>query len=549
MVGAALTTRLQAARGWADAAREMGDWTLACRAFADIGDLLNIVASTHLSRPDQEFAASRAEGLPSLAAAAHLEAGDPEGAAEAFERTHAVLLAHQLGTQWELRALAKVQPDLADDYRKIRGRLAFLEDSAGPPEDLARERAQLLQSLDATLARIRALDGFGAFASGPSAQDLHQAAVECPVVLFSICDQRSDALIIKPSAVEVVSLPQVTPQLVQEKALLLLGAVDDAQQNFTGLGSPLYAEYAVHQVLGWLWDCVTEPVLNALGLDGPPRPDAGWPAVCWCPSGFLTMLPLHAAGRHQSRSDAVPQTVMDRVVSTYTPTVRNLRAPVIGAQPKPRDLVVVAMPSTPGYKDLPGAAVEARTLGALFGDRARLLGEVNGGSPATVEAVLQALPSGRRAHFACHALSDLAHPSLSRLLLAEGNDHPLTFRELMTLDLDGAELAYLSACGTARSAPALLEEVVHLASTFTLVGYAHVIATLWSVGDQSAAFVADRFYRGLRQRDDAADVAAIALHDAVRELRDSVPDRPSKWAAYVHVGKAAGTTQPLRTFT
>lgn len=553
LVGAAFTTRIVAAQRWADAASELGDWPLACRAFADIGDLLSIIGSSQLSRPDQEWAASRAEGLPSLAAAAHLEAGDPEGAAEAFERSHAVLLAHQLGTQLELRALAKVQPGLADDYRRIRGRLASLEGPeplvntgptgaalGRPPEALARERAQLLQSLDATLARIRTLDGFGAFASSPRAQDLHQAAVECPVVLLSISDRRSDALIIKPSAVEVVSLHQVTPQLVREKAMLLWGSIEDAQRDITGFGRPAWSEHRVHEILAWLWDCVTEPVLNQLGFNGAPPADTEWPAVCWCPSGFLTFLPLHAAGHHQTRSDAVPQTVMDRVVSTYTPTVRGLRSSASNDMTKPGNLVVVAMPSTPGAQDLPAAAVEARTLRTLFGDRAHLLGEVNGGSPATVEAVLRALPSGRWAHFACHALSDIRRPSSSRLLLAEGSDHPLTLRDLMSLDLDGAELAYLSACATARPGLGLLDEAVHLASTFTQVGYPHVIATLWPVGDWSAAFICEQFYRGIRQRESAAG-AAIALHAAIRQLRDSVPDRPSKWAAHVHVGRVAGT--------
>jgi hypothetical protein len=560
MVGAALTTRLAAAQGWADVASELGDWPLACRAFADIGDLLNMIGSTHLSRADQEYAASHIAGLPSRAAAAHLEAGDPEGAVEVFERSHAVLLSHQLGTQLELRALAKAEPDLADEYRKLRGRLAFLEEpepgmlvSAGPtgtlpgrgPEALARERAQLLQRLDATLARIRTLDGFGAFASGPAAQDLYRAASGCPVVLFSISDKRSDALILMPSAVEVVPLHHVSPQLVQEKAMLLWGAIDDAQRNYTGLGTSAFAEHLVHEILGWLWDCVTGPVLNRLGFNGPPQADGRWPTVCWCPSGFLTLLPLHASGHHQARPDEGPQTVMDRVVSTYTPTVRSLQPSIISDHAKTYDLVVVAMPSTPGHKDLPGAAIEASTLRTLFGDRARLLGEVNGGSPATIEAVLQALPSSRRAHFACHALSDIRNPSSSRLLLAEGNEHPLTFRELMSLDLDGAELAYLSACATARPHPGLLDEVVHMASTFTLVGYAHVIATLWPVGDKSAVFVAERFYRGMRLREDSAD-AAIALHAAIRQLRDSVPARPSKWAAYIHVGRAVGLPSRAR---
>ena len=552
LLTAALTKRLQAAYQWAEAASKLDDWPLACQAFATASDLLHLMTSRPFARPDQEFAASRAAGLPSRAAAAHLLAGDPNGAAEAFERNHAILLAHELGTRRELRELAKTQPKLWEQYRKLRERLAFLDernldvlrvDETGRepytrPETLALERSQLFNDLNDIIAKIRALNGFSHFGSGPSTQDLHQAAKECPVVLLSVSSGRSDALIITPTQVEVVPLPQATPESVEQKAVLLWGAIDDIQQNFTAVGTPLFAEYAIQQVLAWLWDCVTEPVLNALGFSGPPDAKDPWPTVCWCPSGFLSLLPLHAAGHHETRSAANPRTVMDRVISTYTATVGTLLEPMSRDKASPCDLVVVAMPSTPGAQDLPGAALEAQSLGSLFGNRARLLGDVNGGSPATVSAVLATLPLCRWAHFACHAFSDIIRPSSSRLVFADGTEHPLTFRELTSLDLDDTKMAFLSACATGRPAPALLDEVVSLASAFTLVGYTHVVATLWPVGDRSAAFIAESFYRQIQRQNNASDTAALALHSAIRQLRDQAPGRPSKWAAHIHVGRA-----------
>jgi CHAT domain-containing protein len=165
-----------------------------------------------------------------------------------------------------------------------------------------------------------------------------------------------------------------------------------------------------------------------------------------------------------------------------------------------------------------------------------LLGAVDGRPPATVADVLEALPTSRWAHFACHALSDLTQPSSSRLLLGDGRDHPLSIMDVLELDLGGVELAFLSACATARPAPNLIDEVVHLASAFRMAGYRHVVATLWPVGDRSAALISEQFYRGLAERGNSAAAAPIALHAAVRQLRDRIPDRPSKWAAHVHVG-------------
>jgi len=301
------------------------------------------------------------------------------------------------------------------------------------------------------------------------------------------------------------------------------------------MGSPLFAEHAIGDVLEWLWDAVAEPVLTVLGITGRPQPGGAWPRLCWCPSGFLSLLPLHAAGHHATRAEAVPRTAMDRVVSTYTPTVQALSSPPsAGDGLKACEYLVVVMPRTPGASDLPGASVEARFLRGLFGDRVRLLGAVDGRPPATVADVLEALPASRCVHFGCHALSDINAPSAGGLLLEDGRERLLSVRDLIEMDLDGLELAFLSACDTARPSPALLDEVVHLASAFRVAGYPHVVATLWEIGDRSAAYITERFYRALSEHESPA----AALHRAVRQLREDLPGRPSQWAAHIHVGAA-----------
>src|SRR5437660_1448375 len=99
------------------------------------------------------------------------------------------------------------------------------------------------------------------------------------------------------------------------------------------------------------WDDFVDQVRR---LDGfadflrPPGPGPAWPRMWWCPTGPLTLLPLHAAGRH----DVDGAAVIDRVVSSYTPTVRALRE---ARQPRPDTgaaagdaVLMVAMPDTPG---------------------------------------------------------------------------------------------------------------------------------------------------------------------------------------------------------
>jgi CHAT domain-containing protein len=153
---------------------------------------------------------------------------------------------------------------------------------------------------------------------------------------------------------------------------------------------------------------------------------------------------------------------------------------------------------------------------------------------ATHEAVLAALPAAQWAHFACHATSDLADPSASRLLLADHRARPLTVVDITRLRLGDPEFAFLSACSTAQPGTRLPDEVIHLSSAFQLAGYRHVVATLWPVGDRIGYTVAEQVYAAVR--DGGAGCAAHALHQATRDRRARFPNQPSAWAAHVHAG-------------
>jgi hypothetical protein len=197
------------------------------------------------------------------------------------------------------------------------------------------------------------------------------------------------------------------------------------------------------------------------------------------------------------------------------------------------------MPVTPGLPGgggpLPGVPGELSAIRSLLPDPVILLepagpGTEAAGTPPTRAGVFSYLPECAIAHFACHAVSHPSDPSQSLLYLHDHEAAPLTVRSLEPIQHDRLRLVFLSACRTAYTADTdLLDEAIHLTSAFLLVGARHVIGTLWEVHDATAPQMAASFYRGLRTAAGAldTDLAACALHDAVREVRDRYPRMPS----------------------
>jgi CHAT domain-containing protein len=309
------------------------------------------------------------------------------------------------------------------------------------------------------------------------------------------------------------------------------------------------AQGTLQEILAWLWEVAAEPVLQVLGYYQPPPDGTVWPRVWWVPDGLLGLLPLHAAGYHSIPPDPRHRAVLDRVVSSYTPTVGALKQArehaKASASVSGRSLIV-AMPTTPGLPSLPSVAREAAMLQARLPSPV-LLTEPDPAGEAqadpdelpTRDNVLARLPGAAIAHFACHGFSNAADPSRSLLLLHDHRDSPLNVAALAAVSLDHAQLAYLSACTTARPDGAgLLDEAIHLSSALQLAGFPQVIGTLWEIDDEFAVTICDTFYTNLTTSAGAIDTShsARALHQAIRELRHQQPAFPAVWAAYIHAG-------------
>ena len=273
----------------------------------------------------------------------------------------------------------------------------------------------------------------------------------------------------------------------------------------------------------------------------PPTPGE-MPHITWCLTGPLTFLPIHAAGLYDTKDG--PK-LFNYAVSSYTPTLAALLS-IKRRTPKPRHIVrllAISQPATPGQNPLPGTTREADVIQMVQGQTDRLRVTRLDDQEATVSAVLQHMKECSWAHLACHGVQDSVKPTDSAFLLI---DHPLTLREIMKQSFSHTELAFLSACQTAKGDSGLPEEAIHLAAGMLMTGYASVVGTMWSIQDSDAPLVAEKFYKYMMEEAGGDSTrAAYALHYAVAALRDVAGEEKfARWAPFIHLG---GCSPPLPT--
>ena len=534
--------------------------------------LLPEVATRRLERSDQQYALGGFAGLAADAAA--LVLADPDASTSGTNRAQralglleagrAVLLSQALDTRSDLTDLRRLQPLLAAQFVQLRDKLDqppddaaarnSQTDGASTPARSASQpvtnRRQLADRLAAVLEQIRALDGFASFGRPPALSDLLADATDGPVIAFSISAYRSDALLLTANGVASLPLPGLAMDT-------LTGQIESFYDSLHAAADPgatpkerRQAQAELSRILEWLWDIAAEPILHALGYDSQPSANSAWPRVWWVPGGLLSLLPIHAAGYHiPAPGNQDRRTVMDRVISSYTPTVRALRYARQHLRAAADRSLIVAMPITPRLPgwELPNVPGEVDKVRALLPDPLVLtepgMGEESLSGPFDIPTranVLARLPGCSIAHFSCHGASDPRDPSRSQLMLHDHDRSPFTVASLNPVNLTHAQLAYLSACRTAfNPSLALLDEAIHLTTAFQLAGFPHVIGTLWEINDNLAIDVAESFYTALHGSDGTLDIsqATHALHRAIRYQRDQYPRTPSLWAAYLHAGK------------
>lgn len=507
-------------------------------------ELLPAVSPRSIRHTDKQEMLSRFDDMASDAAAAALNAGsDAYHALETPELGRGIIAGLLLDTRTDISTLEKQHVELAEEFSSLRDELdsptdqalsSFSGESRLFQESRTKRRREAEDRFHEVTKEIRAQPGFENFLLPPTRAELEAAADLGPIVVVNMSSYRCDAFLIQRDSSEVLKLPALTQDMIHKWA-------EDLQS------SRLKTSVHMWTMLERLWEVLGRPVLDTLGLCIPISNDE-WPRVWWIPTGLLSQLPLHAAGRHTQGST---ETVLDRVMSSYALSIKSLihgrrQAPYSPSRPPSHRALLVAVSETPdlaGNRSLPFAKDEVEMLNDLCPSLQL--------KPIKLkprrEDVLRNLTACKLFHFAGHGHSDPKEPSQSHILLEDWKTDPLTVGDIRDLRLQENPpfLAFLSACLTgANEAGRLRDEGIHLVSAFQLAGFRHVVGTLWEVSDKYCVDVARVLYETMRDKGMTDLAVCEGLHRAIRALRDVNTDREGKGRTATLLGFEAPTRDP-----
>ncbi|MEY2572986.1 MAG: hypothetical protein QOJ87_1199 [Verrucomicrobiota bacterium] len=251
--------------------------------------------------------------------------------------------------------------------------------------------------------------------------------------------------------------------------------------------------------------------------------------IAFIPNGLLYYLPMQALAKKDA-SGQVRYLIEDKQI-VYLAGSDVMGAVQAPDEEKAREGMVAF--GNPTGADLPAAEVEVKEIARVFPATQVLFG-----AEVTKKAVIaEEMLNKRIVHFATHGRLNSAAPLDSYIQLATNDSKELsqlTLGEVGGLPFNKVDLVTLSACETAvGDKEPDGGEVTTLAHTFTSAGATTVLASLWSVGDESTKEFMVEFYRQLAA---GSSKAASVQSAQIKLLKNPKFSRPLYWAPFVLMG-------------
>lgn len=357
------------------------------------------------------------------------------------------------------------------------------------------------------IRHTRGLLGFERFMLPETFQALGSAASHGPVVVLIANDVTCQAIVIEnPETVLQVHLPDASLQDLQVLCGIMRVSIHRGRDILRDRAMKRISEKGgkkTEDVLADLWYKVLQRIVNSMQMKvcSPCSYDAfifnpecnfqkaegrERPRVTICPTGVFINLPLHAAGVYGGGQSEEMECLSDYWVTSHTPTIGallNARRQSLAVPATAARLLLAAVSTPSKWGRLPFAAREVETVKSIIPSYVPLdyLSDVDGlgigpATAPTAGAILERLPEAAIVHLACHGHQDIRNPLESGFVMQDGM---LTVAKLMSLNLDKAFLAFLSACETAKGDQSQPNQAIHLAATMLFAGFKSVVGTMW----------------------------------------------------------------------
>ncbi|MBC7515115.1 MAG: CHAT domain-containing protein [Alkalinema sp. FL-bin-369] len=506
------------------------------------------------------------DDLPRRAAYAYAKTGNFNQAIVTLESSRARGPSESLNRNANLNQLQPLAPHLYTQYQYLtqqirnlecqqRDRIVSADRHSLTPEILRNTVTKLQSDLEATIAQIRQVFGYEDFLTPIKWENIQKAVtIDRPLVYFVTTPNGGMALIVTVDSIEVLWLNDLEEETLRE---ILFGPAEEkelsrylgAYQDFRNDSKANYPAWCkeIDTTTRQLWDLLMGPIVQQLKAKGYDR-------ATLIPTGYLSLLPLHAAWIKDDDRPTKKRYALDDIHFTYIPNARSLtEARKIADRPFTDSILAIDDPShgLPDISILKNSQREIDCAIDSFSDRAIDLRHDN----ATIAAVKSGLTKAAIVHFSCHGTANFTEPLNSGLLMSDGL---LTLKDLLALNLaqdSGIRLAILSACETGLPGLDNIDEVVSLPIGLLQAGVAGVISSLWSVDDASTMMLLTRFY-DLWRKDGlepsiALREAQIWLRDTTAQekkelyshfmfrkstLNDRTCEHPFHWAAFSYLG-------------
>lgn len=251
--------------------------------------------------------------------------------------------------------------------------------------------------------------------------------------------------------------------------------------------------------------------------------------VAFIPNQLLFYLPMQALAKKQA--DGSTRYFIEDKQIVYLTAADVMKVVQPPDEDKSRDGMVAF--GNPTGANLPAAESEVKAIAKVFPSTEVL----SGGDVTKVALNTEQRLNKRIVHFATHGILNATTPSESYIQLAaskNADQEHLTVGEVWDLPFKKVTLVTLSACESALGDKEPDGgEITTLAEAFSSAGATTVLASLWSVGDESTKELMVEFYSQLAG---GASKAEALQKAEIKLLKNPKFSRPLYWAPFVLMG-------------